>query len=116
MARSTFLNDLTTEERQAIFKAAQEERECIIQKAINNGASVNYMTSRLTLDEQETHILTCVDGSCIIDTTIPSDIKLCIKRGWEITSVTYYENTNHQRSKSESPGHKGARDLWVEGF
>lgn len=94
MANNTFLNDLTSEERQAIFKAAQEERERIIQEAINNGANVNYMTSRLTLNEQETHILTCVDGSCIIDTTIPSDIKLCIKRGWKITSVTYYKDTN----------------------
>jgi hypothetical protein len=92
MIKSTFLNNLTLEERQAIFKAAQEERERIIQEAINNGANVNYMTSRLTLDEQETHILTCIDGSCIIDTTIPSDIKLCIKRGWKITSVTYYKD------------------------
>lgn len=94
MAKNTFLNDLTSEERQAIFKAAQEERERIIQEAINNGAIVQYMTSRLTLDDQETHILTCVDGSCIIDTTIPSDIKLCIKRGWKITSITYYKDTN----------------------
>lgn len=94
MANNTFLNDLTPEERQAIFKAAQEERERIIQEAINNGAIVNYMTSRLTLDEQETHILTCANGSCIIDTTMPSDIKLCIKRGWKITSVTYYKDTN----------------------
>lgn len=91
---SAFFNNLTTEERQAIFKAAQEERERIIQQAINNGASVNYMTSRLTSDEQETHILTYIDGSCIIDTTIPSDIKLCIKRGWKITSVTYYKGTD----------------------
>ena len=94
MANSTFFYGLTAEERQAIFKAAQEERERIIQKAINNGAIVNYITSRLTLDEQETHTLTCADGSCIIDTTIPSDIKLCIKRGWKITSVTYYKDTN----------------------
>lgn len=94
MANSTFFYGLTAEERQAIFKAAQEERERIIQKAINNGAIVNYITSRLTLDEQETHILTCADESCIIDTTIPSDIKLCIKRGWKITSVTYYKDTN----------------------
>ena len=94
MANSTFFYGLTAAERQAIFKAAQEERERIIQEAINNGATVNYMTSRITLDEQETHTLTCADGSCIIDTTIPSDIKLCIKRGWKITSVTYYKDTN----------------------
>lgn len=94
MANNTFLNDLTTEERQALFKAAQEERERIIQEAIKNGATVNYTTSRLTLDEQETHILTGIDGSCIIDTTISSDIKLCIKRGWKITSVTYYKDTD----------------------
>ena len=94
MAKNTFLNDLTSVERQAIFKAAQEERERIIQEAINNGAIVKYITSRLILDEQETHILTYADGSCIIDTTIPSDIKLFIKRGWKITSVTYYKDTN----------------------
>lgn len=94
MTNNTFLSSLTPEERQVIFKAAQEERERIIQEAINNGATVKYMTSRLTLDEQETHILTCADGSCIIDTTMPSDIKLCIKRGWKITSVTYYKDTN----------------------
>lgn len=93
MANNTFLNDLTPEERQALFKAAQEERERIIQEAIKNGATVNYMTSRLTLDEQETHILTYTDGSCVIDTTMPSDIKLCIRRGWKITSVTYYKGT-----------------------
>lgn len=94
MAKSTFLNDLTTEERQALLKAAQEERERIIHEAIDNGADVNYMTSRLTLEEQETHIYTNVAGECIIDTTIPSDIKLGIKRGWTITSVTYYTDNN----------------------
>lgn len=94
MARSTYLANLTLEERQAVFKAAQEERERIIQQAIQNGATVNYITSRLTSDEQETHILMCADESCIVDTTIPSDIKLCIRRGWKITSITYYKDTD----------------------
>ena len=88
------LRNLTPEELTAAKIAAKEERERIIQQAINNGASVNYMTSRLTSDEQETHILTYIDGSCIIDTTNPTDIKLCIKRGWKITSVTYYTDTD----------------------
>lgn len=90
----SFFSNITQEERNAIFQAAKEERERIIQEAINNGASVHYMTSRLTLDEQETHILMTNDDTCVIDTTIPSDIKLCIKRGWEITSITYYDNTD----------------------
>lgn len=90
----SFLSNVTPEERQAIFKAAQEERERIIQKAIADGASVQYMTSRLALGEQETHIRTDNDGTCVIDTTIPSDIKLCIRRGWEIIRVTYYKDTN----------------------
>lgn len=94
MAKSTYLANLTSEERQAAFKAAQEERERIVQQAIQNGATVNYMTSRLTLDEQDTHILMYTDGSCVIDTTMPSDIKLCIRRGWKITSITYYKDTN----------------------
>ena len=52
------------------------------------------MTSRLTSEEWETHIYTNIAGECIIDTTNPTDIKLCIKRGWDITSITYYEDTN----------------------
>jgi hypothetical protein len=91
---STYLANLTPEERQAAFKAAQEERERIINEAIQNGAKVDYMTSRLSLDEQETHIYTNNDGKCIIDTTIQSDIKLCIRRGWKITRVTYYADNN----------------------
>lgn len=94
MANNAFLNNLTPEERQALFKAAQEERERIIKQAIQNGAHVYYTSARLTSEEQETHIYTNIIGECIIDTTIPSDIKLCIKRGWKITSVTYYTDNN----------------------
>ena len=94
MAISTYFNDLTTEERQAMLKAAKEERDRIIQEAIRNGAAVDYMTSRLTLEEQDTHILLNNDNTCTIDTTIQSDINLCIKRGWEIVRVTYYKDTN----------------------
>jgi hypothetical protein len=92
--KSTFLQDLTLEERAAMMQAAREERESIIKHAIKDGASVQYMTSRLTGEEQETHIRMTNDGSCIVDTTIPTDIKLFIKRGWQITSVTYYAETN----------------------
>jgi hypothetical protein len=84
----------TAEEREAARQAAQEERERIIQEAIKNGATVNYMTSRLTLDEQETHICWDIEGNTIIDTSILKDITKCLKRGWEITAVTYYADTN----------------------
>jgi hypothetical protein len=46
----------TQEERAAIFAAAQEKRNQIIQDAIINGASTNYTTARLTSEEWETHI------------------------------------------------------------
>lgn len=88
------LTNLTPEERIAAKQAAQEERERIIQQAIKDGATVQYMTSRLSSEEWETHIYTNIAGECIIDTTNPTDIKLCIKRGWKITSVTYYQDTN----------------------
>lgn len=88
------LANMTAEERQAAKQAAQEERERIIKQAIQNGASVQYMTSRLTSEEWETHIYTNIAGECIIDTTNPTDIKLCIKRGWDIASITYYTDTN----------------------
>lgn len=85
----------TQEERAAIFAAAQERRNQIIQDAINNGASVNYTTARLTSEEWETHVYWDNDGNTIIDTTIPKDITKCINRGWEITRITYYEGTNY---------------------
>ena len=87
------LTTLTAAEIQAAKQAAQEERTRIIKQAIQNGARVQYMTSRLTSEEWETHIYTNIAGECIIDTTNPTDIKLCIKRGWQITSVTYYRDT-----------------------
>lgn len=88
------LTNITPEERQAAKIAAQEERERIIRKAVQHGAKVNYMNTRLSLEEQETHIYTNVSGECIIDTTIPTDIKRCIRRGWKITSITYYKDNN----------------------
>ena len=89
-----YLTNVSIEEKLAARLAAQEERERIIQKAIQNGVPVQYMTSRLTSDEQETHIMWDNDGNVIIDTTIPKDITKCIKRGWEIVSITYYKDTN----------------------
>lgn len=83
----------TPEERAAARQAAQEEREHIIKQAIQNGAKVQYMTSHLTSDEWETHISYGYDNICTIDTTIPSDITECIKKGWKITNLTYYEDT-----------------------
>ena len=85
---------VSLEDRLAAKVAAQEERERIIQQAIQDGASVKYLSSRLTSDECETHIHINTDDTCIIDTTISSDITLCIKRGWKITSITYYRDTN----------------------
>ena len=93
MAFRSFAN-LTSEERIAMKQAAQEERERIIQTAIQNGATVQYLTSRLSSDEWETHIYYGYDGICTIDTTIPTDITNCIKRGWPIKIITYYKDTN----------------------
>lgn len=84
----------TPEERAAAKQAAQEERERIIQQAINNGAKVQHITSRLTSEEWETHISYGYDNICTIDTTIPSDITECIKKGWNIRQITYYKGTN----------------------
>lgn len=84
----------TPEERAAIFAAAQEKRNQIIQDAIINGASVNYTTARLISEEWETHVYWDNDGSCIIDTTIPKDITKCINRGWKILNITYYAGTS----------------------
>lgn len=84
----------TPEEREAARVAAQEERERIIQQAINDGASVQYITSRITLEEQETHIYWDTEGNTIIDTTILKDITKCLKRGWKIIGITYYDDIN----------------------
>lgn len=90
---SNFLSNLTPEERIAIRQAAQEERDRIIKEAIKNGASVSYTSCHLTQEEWETHILYGADGICTIDTTIPGDIKQCIRKGWTIKNVTYYSDT-----------------------
>lgn len=94
MAYSNNLPVHTQEERAAIFAAAQERRNQIVQQAINNGASVQYVTARLTQEEWETHIRMDNNGVCIIDTTLPKDITKCINRGWEIVNITYYTDTN----------------------
>ena len=93
MEKKNYFPILTHDERVASIQAAQEERERLIQEAINNGAKVNYMSSRLTQDEMETHIRINNDGECVIDTTIARDITKCMKRGWKITHVTYYQGT-----------------------
>ena len=91
---SNFRWNPTPEERLAAKLAAQQERDRLIQKAIQNGAHVQYMSSRLTTEEWETHVYWDNDGKCIIDTTIPGDIKKCIRRGWKIKSITYYQDSN----------------------
>ena len=85
---------ITLEERNAIMIAAQEEKNRKIQEAIKNGAKVNYMTSRMSQEEWETHISMTNNGVCIIDTTIPKDITTCLKCGWKINAITYYKDTD----------------------
>ena len=86
------LSNITSEERQAAKEAAQKERQRIIQEAINNGATIQYITAPLSGDEMETHINISSDNTVIIDTTISSDIRKFIDGGWKITAVTYYED------------------------
>lgn len=92
-------NTVITEEDKILRKenklAAQEERNRKIQEAIKNGAVVNYMTSKITQEEWETHISMINDGVCIIDTTIPKDMTTCLKCGWKIKAVTYSKETNN---------------------
>lgn len=85
----------TPEQVSAMLKAAQERRRQFIRRAIQSGAQVNYINTRLTSDEWETHISWDKDGIAIIDTTIPQDITKCINRGWEIIQVTYYAGTKN---------------------
>lgn len=88
------LTNITAEEKLAARQAALEERDRIIQQAIKDGAHVQYLPFRLSSEEWETHIYTDIVGDCIVDTTIPSDITKFIKRGWKITGVTYFKETN----------------------
>jgi hypothetical protein len=90
---SQYLLHTSREDLQAAKQAAQEERERILNQAIKDGAKVQYMTSRLSSEEFETHILYDYAENCIIDTTIPGDIKKCIRNGWKIISVTFYAGT-----------------------
>lgn len=89
-----YLTNITVEQKIAARQAASEERDRIIQQAINNGARVQYLSFKPSPEEEETHIYTDITGECIVDTTIPSDITKFIKRGWEITGVTYFKETN----------------------
>lgn len=91
--RQPYLSTLTRDEIIASQRAAQEERERIIQEAIDNGAKVNYVNSKISQDEMETHIRINYEGECVIDTTLSRDIVKCIKNGWKITSITYYKDT-----------------------
>ena len=86
------LSNISVEERQAAKEAAQKERQRIIQEAINDGATVQYITAPLSGDEMETHINISSDNTVIVDTTIGSDIRKFIDSGWKITAVTYYED------------------------
>ena len=86
------LSNISVEERQAAKEAAQKERQRIIQEAINDGATVQYITAPLSGDETETHININSNNTVIVDTTIGSDIRKFIDSGWKITAVTYYED------------------------
>lgn len=86
------LTNMTTEEKLAAKQAAQERRDQIIQKAIQNGAHVQYITTPLSSEAMETLINIGFDNSVIIDTTIGSDIRKLIDGGWKIISVTYYND------------------------
>lgn len=86
------LTNMTTEEKLAAKQAAQERRDQIIQKAIQNGAHVQHITAPLSGEEMGTLINIGFDNSVIIDTTIGSDIRKLIDGGWKIISVTYYND------------------------
>ena len=91
---SDALKNLTPEERMAARQMAQEERERIIQKAIDDGAKVNYVSTRIPIESWETHIYANNDNECTIDTTIPRTMTKCLKRGWKIDSITYLKDTD----------------------
>jgi hypothetical protein len=91
MRQNSLLN-VTTEERLAAKQEAQERRNQIIQQAIRNGASVHHILVPLSGDEMETLINISYDDSIIIDSSIGSDIRKLIDGGWEITSITYYND------------------------
>ncbi len=84
----------TPEERLAARQMAQEERERIVQKAIDDGATVNYTSSRIPVEDWETHIHMLSDNECTIDTTIPRTMTKCLKSGWKVDSITYIKGTN----------------------
>jgi hypothetical protein len=84
----------TPEERLAARQMAKEERERIIQKAIDDGATIQYTTSRIPVEDWETHIYMSSDNECTIDTTIPRTMTKCLKRGWKVNSITYFKDTN----------------------
>lgn len=89
-----YFASITTEERMAARQMAKEERERIIQKAIDDGASVQYTTSRIPVEDWESHIYISSDNECTIDTTIPRTMTKCLKRGWKVERVTYFKDTN----------------------
>jgi hypothetical protein len=93
MANKNLHWNATPEERMAARQMAQEERERIIQKAIDDGAKINYVSARIPIESWETHIYTNNDNECTIDTTIPRTMTRCLKRGWKVDSITYLKGT-----------------------
>lgn len=51
----------------------------------------NIMRTRLTLEERETHIYRTDDG-WLMDSTIPKDYKVALKKGWVPVMKTVYED------------------------
>ena len=104
MSNENFLKaaQISGEERSAIFQAAQEERQRKIQAAIDNGATVHYITSRLSSNEMETIINIDNNNNAFVDTTNRSDIILYLKRNCKITDIA--EDDAPQAGPQAHPG------------
>lgn len=82
-----------TPEQQAEFRArAAAERQAKIDAAIKKGARVQYVSVPISGEEQETIMIRTPSGETIIDTTVSKDITRCLKAGYPIKGITYYED------------------------
>lgn len=82
---------LTSEQRAEFRARAAAERQVKIDAAIKNGAKVQHISVPISGDEQETIMTRTPTGETVIDTTVPKDITRCLKAGYPIKDVTYYE-------------------------
>ena len=82
-----------TPEQRAEFKArAAAERQAKIDAAIKKGARVQRVSVPISGDEQETIMTRSPTGETVIDTTISKDINKCLRAGYPIKDITYYED------------------------